>query len=56
MKRLGKTLRKPEGRKKERNGIEEIRNKENFLGRARLSSIHFRKLLLTASLYVSVAM
>jgi hypothetical protein len=52
MKRLGKTLRKPEGRKQERNVIEEIRNKENFLGRAGLSSIHFRKLLLTASLYI----
>jgi hypothetical protein len=56
MKRLGKTLRKPEGRKKERNGIEEIRNEENFLGRAGLSNIHFRKLLLTPSLYISVAM
>jgi hypothetical protein len=56
MKRLGKTLWKPEGRKKERNGIEEIRNEENFLGRAGLSNIHFRKLLLTASLYISVAM
>jgi hypothetical protein len=52
MKRLGKTLRKPEGRKEERNVIEEIRNKENFLGRAGLSSILFGKLLLTASLYI----
>jgi hypothetical protein len=51
MKRLGKTLRKPEGRKQERNVIE-IRNKENFLGRADLSSIHFKKQLLTVSLYI----